>query len=183
MFYLADKEKKSRLNVDYESVYDNLGVAKVTATYFNEGFDFDDKASLVLKLNGNKEIPMLLKGNYYEADLSDLEAGDYNFVVSANNTKLTKSGKFTILDFDVEQQFLSTNHKKLERFSNLTGGKMFYPAQMENLVQDLNSNNRYAPTQKSVENVVSLIDYKFLLGLIIVALSLEWFIRKYNGLI
>ena len=40
----------------------------------------------------------------------------------------------------------------------------------------------YVPTQKSKQIVVPLIDFKFLLGLIIAALSLEWFIRKYNGL-
>lgn len=183
MFYLGDKEKKSRLNVDYHSVYDNLGVAKVTATYFNEGFDFDDKANLVLKLNGTKEIPMLLKGNYYEADLSDLKAGEYNFVVNALPNGLAKSGKFTILDFDVEQQFLSTNSKKLERLALVTNGKFYFPYQTPALVGELNSDNRFSPIQKSIENVVSLIDYKFLLGFIIAALSLEWFIRKYNGLI
>ena len=183
VFYLADKEKKSRLNVAYQSVYENLGVAKVTATYFNDRFVFDSKAQLLLDLNGEKKIPMLLKGNYYEADLSALKAGDYNFVVSTANSKLTKSGKFTILDFDVEQQFLATNAEKLARLASITDGEFYYPDQTQELITKLMEDKRFLPTQRSTENVVSLIDYKILLTFIIMALAIEWFVRKYNGLI
>ena len=43
--------------------------------------------------------------------------------------------------------------------------------------------DRFVSVQKSEQKVVPLIDWKYLLALIAVLLSLEWFIRKYNGLI
>tara|TARA_R110002050_G_scaffold16019_2_gene49097 strand:+ start:194890 stop:196902 length:2013 start_codon:yes stop_codon:yes gene_type:complete len=181
--FLSDNKKKNRLNIDYQPIYEGVGNAKITATYFDEAFVFDANASLVVKLNGEKEIPMLLKNKYYEADLSDLNAGTYNFTVAVSKSPLSKSGTLTILDFDVEQQFLATDYKKLNTFAQTTNGKLYYPNEIMPLLEQLNSDNRFLPIQKGTENVVSLIDFKMLLGIIIAALSLEWFIRKFNGLI
>ena len=183
MLFLSETKQKDRLNIQYQPIYEGVGSAKITATYFDEAFIFNANANLILKLNGDKEIPMLLKGNYYEADLSDLNSGYYDFEVTISNEDLKKSGKFTILDFDVEQQFLSSNYKKMQNFTSNTNGELFYANEIDDLLEQLNSNNQFLPTQKSVENVVSLIDFRLLLALIIAALTIEWFIRKFNGLI
>ncbi|MBU2996202.1 VWA domain-containing protein [Cellulophaga baltica] len=183
ILFLSETTTKNRLNIEYKSVYEGVGNAKVNATYFDETFVFDSKAKLVLKLNNTKEIPMLLKGNFYQADLSDLEAGDYNFTVSVEGQKINKSGKFKILDFDVEQQFLASNNNKLENLATNTAGKVFYPEKIGELISELTLGSKYLPTQKSTGKVSSLVDFRLLLALIILSFSLEWFIRKYNGLI
>ncbi len=181
--FLSDNNKKSRLNIDYKPIYEGIGNAKVTATYFDEAYIFDKNANLAITLNGKKEIPMLLKSNYYEADLSDLNAGTYNFTVNVKKSLLFKTGKFTILDFDVEQQFMSTDFKKLHILAETTNGQLYYPNNILPLLEQLSSDNRFLPLQKSKEIVVPLIDFRMLLGIIITALALEWFIRKFNGLI
>lgn len=183
MLFLSETTKKEQLAIDYRSVYENLGAAKITATYFDEAYVFDAKANLYIELNGAKRGALQLKANYFEADLGDLKPGKYVFKIGVEGKSISKSGKFTILDYDVEQQFFSSNYKKMENFSTATGGTLYYPLQMNKLAQELNSDKRFLPTQKSVENVVSLVDFKILLGLIITALSFEWFIRKFNGLI
>ena len=43
--------------------------------------------------------------------------------------------------------------------------------------------NRYQTIQKSNKNTVPLIDFKILLLVIVLSLAIEWFLRKYNGLI
>lgn len=182
LLYLSDNKKKNRLNVENLSIYEGSSNAKITATYFDETFVFDPTASLVLQVN-NKEIPLLVKGNYFEVDLSDFEPGKYSFTVRVLNSNISKSGTFEILDFDVEQQFTTTNYRKLEKLANATQGKLYYPSQIDLLLSDFNKNLGFLPVQKSNENVVSLIDFKILLALIIAALSAEWFIRKFNGLI
>jgi hypothetical protein len=183
ILFLADAKNKDRLNIDYNPIYEGVGNAKVTATYFDETFVFDEKAILTLKLNKSKLIPMLLKGSYYEADLSDLEAGDYSFTISVKNQNISTSGKFKILDFDVEQQFLSSNSNKLQNLATTTAGALFYPEETGQLIKQLLEETKYLPTQKSSKKVVSLVDFKLLLALIILSFTLEWFIRKYNGLI
>lgn len=188
VLYLTTIKPKSRLMLDYKPIYDGSNTAKITATYFDGAFVFDANANLVIKLkekeNGtSKEIPMLLQQDYYEADLSDLPAGRYDFTVSVKNENLSKSGSFTISDFDVEQQFLSTDYKKLKRLALNTDGRLYFPSETKTLIQELNGDARFVPIQRGRENVVSLIDFRILLGIIVAALSTEWFIRKFNGLI
>ena len=83
----------------------------------------------------------------------------------------------------MENQFVSSDNLKMEKLAVNSGGKIFYPAQIDVLLKDLSTNDAYVPTEKSTENIVSLIDFKFLLGIIVFAFAAEWFIRKYNGLI
>lgn len=188
MLYLSDNESKKRLNVDYKRIYDGSGDSRITATYFDEAFVFDTNATIVLRVKGrknrfSKEIPMLLQNGFYEADLLGIPAGTYDFTVSVEEENRSTSGSFTILDFDVEQQFLSSDYQKLKQLANTTGGALYYPSGIDSLIAQLTSANDFAPTQKSSKNVVSLIDFRILMALIAAFLALEWFIRKYNGLI
>ncbi|MFK7813488.1 MAG: VWA domain-containing protein, partial [Maribacter sp.] len=187
MLYLSSNKGKNRLDVDYESVYEGSNDTKIKASYFDEAFVFDSNASLLLKLKNTKsgssqDIPMLLKNNFHEADLTDIPPGEYTFTVLVTNENRSKSGSFTILDFDVEKQFLSTNYKKLEQLAVTTNGKLSFPNKTDSLIQSFVNSERFVPTQKGTKNIVSLIDFRVLLGIIIAALAAEWFIRKYNGL-
>jgi hypothetical protein len=128
-------------------------------------------------------MPMLLKNGYYEADIRTLPSGDYSFTASVMDENLTKTGKFTILEYDLEQQLLSSNYKKLERLAKGTNATLYFPSEASKFIGDIIKDNRFVPIQKSKQNVVSLIDFKILLGIIAAALTSEWFIRKYNGLI
>ncbi|EAR01224.1 hypothetical protein [Maribacter sp. HTCC2170] len=187
VFYLSVNESKSRLVLSYDSFYEGNTEAKIRADYFDESFTFDAGAEISLRLQPQgegqtQEFPMLLKGSYYETDLSSMPPGQYSFTAKVVNENISKSGSFSILDFDVEQQFTSSNYKKLDRLAVGTGGGLFFPNQISNLIDELMSEDKYVPIQKSHENVVSLVDFKFLLALIIAAFTIEWFIRKYNGL-
>ncbi|PCJ97214.1 MAG: hypothetical protein COA50_06130 [Flavobacteriaceae bacterium] len=188
VLYLSSTKAIERLTLDYETIYTGIQGAKITASYFDETFVFDQNATLLLKLTikddgSTFDIPMLLIGNHYEADLSSLESGVYDFRVSVEGENISKAGIFTILNFDVEQQYLSSNYRKLDRLAQNTNGKLYFASQTSELVADFIGDKQYIPVQKSKQNVVSLIDFKFLLGIIIAALAAEWFIRKYNGLI
>jgi hypothetical protein len=188
ILYLSNNAAKNRLNIDYQRIYDGSGDSKITATYFDEAFVFDYNATISLEIRGvdngfSKVIPMLLKNDFYEGSLLGVPAGEYNFTVSVVEENRSKSGAFTILDFDVEQQFLSADYRKLGQLANETEGALFYPSNVDSLISELNGSNRFAPTQKGTKNVVSLIDFRIVMALIAASLALEWFIRKYNGLI
>lgn len=186
--YLSSNRSKTRLSLDYEKTIIGLDKARIRAAYFDQAYQFDGNAeiALIVRPAGNGtpiERNMLLKEGYYEVDLSDLEPGDYSFTVEVKNEKLSKSGAFSILDYDVERQFLSSDHLKLDRLSGRTGGKLYFPEQADSLIAELTGQNAYLPRQRSEQKVVSLVDIKFLLITIVLALALEWFLRKYHGLI
>lgn len=188
ILFLATDDTRQRLTVEYDNIFRDANAAKIRAAYFDETYEFDKNAGLTLRISGidedsEREIPLLLKGNYYEADLGGLPAGTFGFTLLVEDSSIRKSGQFTILDFAVEKQYATANYRKLDRLSNRSKGRSFFPDQTDELIGELTANERFVPTQKSEQNIVSLIDYRILLALIIGAFSAEWFIRKYNGLI
>ena len=185
--FLDDQKANERFSIDYDPVFQGSREAKVRVAFFDETFAFETDATLLLNVRGkdngiSREVPMLPGGNYYEADLSDLPAGDYIFTAEVEGEGFSRDGAFTILDFDVEKQLSATDYRKLERLAQRTGGASFFPSQTEALAVSLLSDSRFLPIQKSELNVVSLIDYLWLLAIIATSLAGEWFIRKYNGL-
>ncbi|NDV14980.1 VWA domain-containing protein [Muricauda sp. TY007] len=188
MVYLGSNKQRNRLELDYELVFDNASMAKIRASYFDESYQFDTNANISISIKGkendfSREAPMLLQGAFYEVDLSDLEAGAYEFTVTVLDENLSRSGTFRILDFNPEKQLISANYKKMERLASKNRGQVYYLNKLEELQDSLVTSQRFLPVQKSRDNVVSLIDFRILLGLIILSLAAEWFIRKYNGLI
>ncbi len=186
--YLASNKHRSRLEISSETFYYNNSPIKISVQYFDKNYVFDNRASLNITVKNTETekqtvFPMLLRNNYYEVDLNSLPAGEYNFTVSAANEAVSSSGNFTILDFNVEQQFLNADVSKLRRIAQNTNGSAFFITQTDALIQSLLINENFKNIERSEQKVVPLIDWKYLLALIVLALAAEWFIRKYNGLI
>ncbi|MEW7291942.1 VWA domain-containing protein [Aquimarina sp. 2304DJ70-9] len=186
--YLASNKRKSRLNTISESFYYGNASIKINAEYFTKNYEFDRRGSLRITIK-NKDteatqtIPMILKNNSYEVDLSNISAGNYDYTVTVSGENISRSGSFTVLEYNVEQQYLNADVTKLKQLATNTKGKPYYLDQIDSLVKDLSEDQRYKAIQKSKENVVSLIDWKYLLAIVILLLAIEWFARKYNGLI
>src|SRR5690606_16947431 len=186
--YLSSSQKKTRLNISYESFYNGNDDVMVTAQYFNKNYEFDADATINITVK-NKEtntfrtFPFIRKSTNYEVDLSGLSAGDYSFTVKVANENISSSGEFKILEYNVEQQFLNANVGKLQNLATNSQGKAYFTNQTDVLIDDLLSSEQFVTIQKSSINIVPLVDWKFLLAIIILSLSTEWFLRKYNGLI
>lgn len=186
--YLASNKKKKRLLIDYKSfVYSNNQV-RIIANYLDKNYSFDANATIWLTVKNKqtkeqKRIPFLLKGNSYMASLSNLASGTYSFTVMVDKQQLTASGNFKVLAHNVEQQFANANIDKLTVISNKTNGKVYDVNSIKSLENELVSNQKYVAIQKTITKIKSLIAWKWLLAVIILSLSIEWFIRKYTGLI
>lgn len=186
--YLASNQLRSRLNIDYQSFYDgNTGVI-IKAEFFDKNYVFDAREVLMITVvddlsNQKRTFPLILKNNYYQVNLSNLPASKYSFNIKATNDPMSKSGNFQILDFNVEQQFLNADVTKLSKLATNSKGKNYFISDTSTLVDDLLNDSRFVPIQKSNRKEIPLVDWKYLLAVLILSLSLEWFLRKYNGLI
>ncbi|MFK7833142.1 MAG: VWA domain-containing protein [Winogradskyella sp.] len=186
--YLSSNKKRKRINIDYKSFYNGNDDVIITAQYFNKNFEFDNSASLSIVLKNKddesrREVPLLLNNGNYTVDLSGIKAGLYDFTVKHNSEAVSASGSFQVLEYNVEQQFLNADVDKLNAVAENSDGKVFFPSESSQLINNLLGDKRYATIQKSTKNIVPLMDWKYLLGIIALSLFAEWFIRKYNGLI
>ncbi|WP_335965345.1 VWA domain-containing protein [Galbibacter sp. PAP.153] len=186
--FLSSKKQRERLTVAAESFYYGNSQVLLSASYFDENYVFDPDVSIEIitenrETNQKRTFSMLYGNNSYQANLNTLQPGTYNFTVRVPSANISKSGSFTILDFNVEQQFVNPDIERLNILANNTNGKIFYLNDFQKLKNELLDKGNYQAVQKSMENVVPLIDWKWLLAVIILAFSSEWFLRKYSGLI
>ncbi|WP_253256086.1 hypothetical protein [Formosa algae] len=184
---MSTTKRKTRLVVDFESFYEGVNNVIIKAQFFNKNYEFDNRETLQIALK-NKEsgdvfnLPFVIKSNNYQVDLSHLSAGEYDFTVSAASEQISSSGSFTILEYNVEQQFLNANVSKLKQLASKTAGTSCFIVNYDNMFNDLIANKKYVTIQKSTKTTQGLIDWRYVLGIIVFCLSLEWFLRKYNGL-
>ena len=186
--FLVSNASKKNLNVTYESFYNAGESIEITAEYFNKNYEFDEKAQLTIqivnsKTKASKKYDLLKSNNSYKVNLDGLEAGTYSFKVTEKLSNSSFSGAFEVLDFEIEKQFVNPDKNRLEQLASNTNGMVYYPNQMEKLIQNLIANDNYIPTQKETIKKSPLIDWVWLLIIAVLALATEWFVRKYNGLL
>lgn len=187
--YLSSTKRRNRLQIDYQSFYNGNEDIVVSAQFFNKSYEFDGNSALILDLkpeaeNGERrQFPLLVSNGNYRVDLTGLVPGRYSFTVKHSTESIAASGVFEVLDYNVEQQFLNADISKLKRLAELSEGSTFFSNNIDRLINNLLADSRYSIVQKSTKNIVPLIEVKYLLGLIALSLFLEWFVRKYHGLI
>lgn len=183
--YLAADKPRERLTLDFKSFYNTGDQVVFRADYFDKNYQFDPNAQINAtfinqKTNRQSRFSFVLKNTYYQLDISSLEAGDYRFRVEVPDENLSQSGSFTIVDYDVEKQFVTAGLTKMKKLGKT---HLYFPDRYEALAQELMTDTHYKPVQKSRVTVLPLISWKYLLFIMAACLFAEWLIRKYNGLV
>ena len=185
---LSSKKKKERLNIEYESFYYSNEIVKFDAQFFDENYQFDPNANLQIELKNNSlnsvlDSRFLLRNNFYQVSFNDLQPGEYHFTVSEENSGIKKSGKFSVISFNVEEQFSSANFSKLKNLADKNESQVYFPDQLENLKSELLNDNRFSIIRKESIKSQPIIEWYILLFILVGLLAGEWFYRKYKGLI
>lgn len=184
--YLVSADSKSRLNVTINPIYYANEIIQISASYLDENFNFDNRSKLWLTVTNEetkfiKKIPFSASNNRFVAELPTIPFGEYKYNVSVENQDHSVSGSFKILPFEIEAQFTNANAQQLKKIANETKGFTFYNNQEQNLIDYLKKEESFKSIQKNTISKTPLIDWKWILGFIVLFLSLEWFTRKYYG--
>jgi hypothetical protein len=186
--FLASNASKKSLIVTHESFYNSGENIEISAQYFNKNYEFEENAQLTIQLKNKKtnttKIYDFLKGNgEYKVNLEGLDAGNYSFTVKENKSKASYSSSFEVLDFEIEKQFVNPDVSRLTQLAANTNGKIFYPTQVDKLITELLKKESFPAVQKEIVKKSPLIDLIWLLILLAITLTTEWFVRKYNGML
>lgn len=186
--YLASNKRKSRFVIDYESFYQGNENINIRAQYFDKNYEFDANAKVNITIvNSDTDervtLPLIQNNANYAVSLKDLKPGNYKFTASVNSNEFKRSGEFTLLEYNIEKQFLNASVTKLQEAATNGLGESYFYYETEELINNLINSDKYTAIQKSTKKIVPLIDFKYLLFFIALCLSIEWFLRKYNGLI
>lgn len=185
--YLSTKEdrRKFRVYPIENQVNENMPVVLKTETY-NDLYEniYGNKVDLII----TNERGETYNYSYVTSELNDtykvsgLEQGIYNFSASTvvQGNRETSSGEFTIRELQVEQLNLTANHQLLKRLSYQTGGYFFNFSEIPALRANLESRKARGIIHTE-EEFLPIINLRWILALLILLVSMEWFVRKYSG--
>ena len=186
--YLSTNSAKKSLLVEHESFYNSGETIEIFAQYFNKSYELEENANVSITLTNKntkstKNYNFSKANNGYQAIFDGLTPGNYTFQVKETTSNASYNGTFEVLDFDVEKQFVNPDVSKLQQLANQNNGQIIYPNQIEKLLQKLLQKDTYLPVEKTIIKNSPLIDSLWLLIIIVVSLTIEWFTRKHNGLL
>lgn len=186
--YLAVKEDKRpfRVRIPKNIFYENEAVS-FQAELYNDSYELinEPDVSITLTDDTGKEFPFVFSktANAYLLEAGTFPAGNYAFRASVNagGRQLSFDGKFTIVPMQLEAFSTAANHRLLYQLSEKSGGKMFYPSELSALGDSISASNALKPVMYSTFKTESIINIWWLLAIFLGMLSVEWFIRKYEG--
>lgn len=186
--YLSVKADKSFFRVKSKKIVNENEAIEIEAEVYNNAYELITEPEVTFTLtDGNDkkfDYTFSKTGLGYRLNLGVLPAGEYSYKATTNNgTKaFEQRGFITVKEITAEKMQLVADHQLLSRLANQTKGKFFYPNQLNQLTESLLSNDTIKTITYMHKDVKELIDMKAIFFLFLILLSLEWFIRKYNGL-
>jgi hypothetical protein len=186
--YLMVKTDPRRLQLFTENEYLLNEPIFFRAVLYNPAMEQVNDADLYLEIKhqeSDKAYNFLFSriDSTYQLNVGRLPAGAYSYsseLIYANE-KLRFDGSFVVVESTLEGRNTVADHALLQRLSQLTGGSFRLSDEMEALPELLLKDPSITSTvtyNKVFEPIISL---PAILALILLLLSLEWFLRKING--
>lgn len=184
--YLGTKKPRAQLEVNTERLYASNAVLNIVAFFTDTNYKFDDRASLEITVTNikTKETttrPFSVKNNSYQSAIEGLSPGEYRYKVAVLGQKNTAYGNFKIVDDQIEEQFTHANVTNLTQLALGAGGALYYKNEIDLLIKSLMENNEFDAIQKPIVKTQELIDWQWVLLVLISLFTTEWFLRKYFG--
>ena len=185
--YLAVKDNKDPFRVNIKNELLENEEVLLGAELYNKSFELVNEPEVDFEFTnelGKKfESTFLKTSNAYQLSLGKLPNGIYTWTASTTfqGKKFTKSGTFLVNEIKLEWLNTTADHRLLRNISANSGGKFYFPNQMESITSDISSSDAIATVVYQEKAFNDLIDYKWLFFAILIFISVEWFFRKYNG--
>jgi len=188
--YMALKAVKENFVVNVKKIYGEEEQIEFTAEVYNQSYELVDNAKVSLEIT----MPDKKKMNYelpsqkgiskkYVLNVGSFPVGKYAWSAKAElgGKTYSKSGLFNVMPLQIEADNSVANHQLLNQLATSHDGKMVSPQQMDKLYSDIINSHEIVPVVYTEKKLQDLISLKAIFFLLLILLSAEWFIRKYNG--
>ena len=185
--YLAVKENKDPFKIHLKNEYTENEAVVVKAELYNKSFDLVNEPEVSFQFSNEEgdefESFFVKTANAYQLDLGRLKQGVYSWSASTvfQEQRYSKKGTFLVREIKIEYLNTVANHRILKTIASNSGGEFFFPNEIEKLQNNIDKRDDMVTVVYQEKEFDDLIDYKWLFALIVLLLSVEWFIRKFNG--
>ena len=186
--YLASKEDKSLFRIsNLKKRFDENESVQFDAEVYNESYELINTLDVQIAIKNSQgktfNYTFSKTEKSYALNVGLMPVGNYIYDATVNIGNKTErlKGTFTVLPLQVE--FLQTvaDHQLLNQLSAQSEGKLFYPNQADELIKTIKQNASIKPIIYKQEEVKSWINLKWIFFIVLGFLTVEWFVRKWNG--
>tara|TARA_B100000902_G_scaffold388697_1_gene434755 strand:- start:2331 stop:3020 length:690 start_codon:yes stop_codon:yes gene_type:complete len=185
--YLILKEDRSLFRLQYDRQYEENDEIIFRASLYNEIYELVNDKEIDLKLTNDHDeefyFQFFRENNELIANLGSLPIGSYNFSANVKGSNIIKQGIFHVKKIQVESMGLSANHQILHKIAALSNGEVFGLDNIFDLIKTIKNSERNKVVINLREKSDSLINFSWILLFLLALISIEWFVRKYNGLV
>lgn len=186
--YTSVKEDKRKFRVSSsKNLYKENEQIYFDAELYNNSYQLTNEPDAFINIKNAQgeefKFTMTKQDNYYTLDAGKFGEGTYTYNASLNNKGevLKQSGKFTVQSIQLELHNLTADHNLLHQLSEKYGGKFYTSNTMSDITTEIQNAANIKPVIYSTTSTRSIIHYKWLFGILIVFLIVEWFLRRYFG--
>jgi hypothetical protein len=186
--YLALRENEDNFIVNYDLVYTEIDPVIFSAEVYNDIFEriTNEEVTIVLSnKNGNElDFTFDVRNNGYYLNAGNLPVGNYTFnaEVKVGNQTYSETGSFAVTAINLENIVTQANHRMLYQLSAQTGGSFFTQNEVNQAIEELKNSNSLKPVSYFQEMITELLNLRWLFFVVLMLLSVEWFLRKYWGI-
>jgi len=187
--YLSVKRDTRRFRVFVDKpLFDENEPVSFIGELYNASFELVNtpEVSISLKNKDGKIYNFLFSsvGKGYQLSAGILPVGNYVFSAktSYNGKELLAEGQFLVQPLQLEYINMTADHNVLKALSTESDGQFFEYKELNQLTEVLKKSATLKPVLVTEKSTQTLLSMPFLLLLLMVALSLEWGIRRYIGI-
>lgn len=184
--FLASKEDKRKFRAyPGKNIYDEDENVKFYAELYNASYELVNTVDVKFNLiNSEKKVynyTFSKSGKSYLLDLGPLAPGNYTYSAKADGVSESINGKLTISPLQTELIETKADFALLRDISKKNQGSFFNNDQLQNLIKTIQANEKISSVNYREKSPEDLINLKWVFALLLILLSAEWFIRKYEG--
>ena len=180
-YLLTEKDKE--LTINHKDSYLNTEQIVFTAELRNPSRELINEPDLQISINNAYDYVFSKGENNYNLNIGMLPEGIYNYRAhtSFGGVEYNASGTFTVESLGVEAQDLTADVERMRSLATQTGGRHYYVTDIQQVISDLENDERITSIAREETRYDDLINLKWLFFSILALITIEWVLRKVFG--
>jgi len=185
--FLASREEKKRFRLNVNRTYSDIQEIQLSAELYNQSYErsFESEISFLLVNEEGAEFPFSFQktDQNYQLSLGNLEPGLYTYSAKTqlSGQSFETSGEFVVQEVSLERSLVKADHNLLQRWSKETGGDFTEVRNSAKIVDSILNSENIQEIGHTDERFKKLLDFQWIFFILLGLLSIEWFLRKFNG--
>ncbi|MEO6132531.1 MAG: hypothetical protein ABIQ02_11830, partial [Saprospiraceae bacterium] len=186
--YVSTKSDKRKFKVtSSKRLYTELEDISFQAELYNDSYELINSSEVSIRIKNKRgedfDYTFNTSGQSYALQIGRFPEGNYSWTASTdvNGVRLVHEGKFVVQPVQLETLETTADHGLLRQLAEMHGGSLVYADDMSKLGELILNDQQIKPVLYSSTQTRPLIHLKWLCLILLAALSLEWFLRRYYG--